>query len=189
MNGTRSTLPPQYAVWNSRLIRLGWLAGLLVTLLSSAAWADWTVKREQNQAGQLERCVLISDMLSVHDGYQDTQVYLMVSPDAIVVKTKAPLDDGFADIGLQVDKNDFIKMDNVVAERSALFASSYAKILEQFKKGSAPVKKGQKPPLSKVRVQLRFWPTWPATGTHDVEFGLADFSKAYADMVACTSGK
>ena len=68
----------------------------------------------------------------------------MVSPDTIVVKTKAPLDDSFADIGLQVDKNDFIKMDNVVEERSALFASSYAKILEQFKKGSAPVKKGRK---------------------------------------------
>lgn len=171
------------------MIALGCLAGLCVALLHGSVWAEWTVKREQKQAGQPERCVLVSDVLSVQDGYQQTQVYMMVSADAIVVKTKSPLDDSFGDIGLQVDKHDFIPLDKIVDERSALFASSYAKILEQITKGSAPVKKGQKPPLSKVRVQLRFWPTWPATGTHDVEFSLANFSKAYAEMVACTAGR
>ena len=169
----------------SRFSHLGCLVVLLITLLSHPAWAEWTVKREYNQMGNVARCVLVSDTLPVNDGYQETQAYILVSTDAIVVKTKTPLDDSFADIGLQVDKNDFITMDKVLEERSALFASSYTKILEQFKKELVPLKKGQKPQISKVRVQLRFWPTWPATGTHDVEFSLAGFSKAYMDMVAC----
>jgi hypothetical protein len=129
--------------------------------------------------------VLVSNTLPVQDGYQETQAYMVVSTDAIIVKTRVPLDDGFNDIGLQVDKNPFITMDRVLEERSALFASSYAKIIEQFKKGPAPARKGQSPPIPKVRVQLRFWPTWPVTGTHDVEFNLEGFSKAYAEMVAC----
>lgn len=171
--------------WRSTLLQIGCWVALLVALWHSAAWAEWTVKRLYNQVDNLERCVLESHSVPVSDGYQETQASIRVSADAILVKTKAPLDDGFADIGLQVGKNDFIKMDKIVEERSALFASSYTKILEQWKKGPAPVKKGQQSPIPTVKVQLRFWPTWPATGTHAVEFSLDGFSKAYTDMAAC----
>ena len=167
------------------LLQVGCWVALLVMLLDSAAWAAWTVKRLYNQMGNLDRCVLESNAASVRDGYQETQASMIISVDAIMVKTKAPLDDSFGDIGLQVEKNDFIKMDKIVEERSALFASSYTKILAQLKKEPAPVKKGQKPPIPTVKVQLRFWPTWPATGTHAVEFSLEGFSKAYAEMGAC----
>lgn len=160
--------------------------GLLLALLSQPAWAEWTVKRLYNPMGNVERCVVESHVVPVSDGYQETEVSLVVSANTIVIKSKAPLDDSFGDIGLQVAKNDFIKMDKVIDERSALFAASYAKILAQFKQGgAAPVKKGQPPQAPQVRIQLRFWPTWPATGTHDVEFDLEGFSKAYANMVAC----
>jgi hypothetical protein len=138
-----------------------------------------------NQLGNFERCVLESHTVPVSDGYQETQASLIVSADAILVKTKAPLDDSFGDIGLQVEKNDFIKIDKVVEESSALFTTSYKKILGQLQKEPVPVKKGQKPASATVKVKLRFWPTWPVTGTHAVEFSLEGFSKAYAEMVAC----
>ncbi len=66
-----------------------WLA-CLVTLLHSVAWAEWTVKRLYSQTGTLERCMLESNTAFVSDGYQETQVSMMVSADTITVKTKAP---------------------------------------------------------------------------------------------------
>jgi hypothetical protein len=167
------------------LLQTGCWGICLITLLHSSAWAEWTVKRVYNQIGNFERCVFESHTAPVSDGYQETQVTLIVNTDAILVKTKAPLDASFGDIGLQVEKNDFIKMDKVVEESSALFTTSSKKILGQLQKEPVPVKKGQKPASTTVKVQLRFWPTWPVTGTHAVEFSLEGFSKAYAEMVAC----
>jgi hypothetical protein len=51
--------------------------------------------------------------------------------------------------------------------------AQYPRLIEQFKQGG------------KIRAQLRFWPTWPVTGTHAVTFSLSGFSKAYAAMLAC----
>ena len=68
--------------------------------------------------------MLESNTAPVNDGYQETQASLIVSTDSILVKTKAPLDDSFGDIGLQIEKNDFIKMDQIVEEQSALFTTS-----------------------------------------------------------------
>ena len=147
------------ASWCRPWLQAGYWGTVLVTLLHSAAWAEWTVKRVYNQMGALERCVLESNTAPVNDGYQETQASLIVGSDSILVKTKAPLDDSFGDIGLQVDKYDFIKMDKIVEEQSALFTTNYTKILGQLKKELAPVKKGQKPPSATVKVQLRFWPT------------------------------
>jgi len=34
-------------------------------------------------------------------------------------------------------------------------------------------------------VQLRFWPTWPETGTHSVSFSLMGFTKAHGEAAKC----
>lgn len=106
------------------------------------------------------------------DGYQETPVYLLVTPDTVVAKTDAPLDESFADIAMQVDEEKFLPMDRVLERQSAMFTSDYDEIVAQFKKGKS------------VRVQLRFWPTWPATGTHSVTFSLIGFTKAYDEVVS-----
>jgi hypothetical protein len=33
-------------------------------------------------------------------------------------------------------------------------------------------------------VTLRFWPTWPETGTHAIEVSLIGFTKAWDEMQA-----
>jgi hypothetical protein len=83
------------------------------------------------------------------------------------------LDAGFSDIGMAVDQEEFIPMDKLGGEKTALFDSKYDRIVEQFKAGT------------RVRVQLRFWPTWPATGTHSTEFTLIGFTKAFGDLSGC----
>jgi hypothetical protein len=49
----------------------------------------------------------------------------------------------------------------------------YGMTMEQFKRGV------------KARVVLRFWPTWPATGTHAAVFSLIGFTREYARMEEC----
>lgn len=118
-------------------------------------------------------CTLHSPTQPVSDGYDGTQARLMIQPDAVLIVTQAPLDPSFTDIGLQVDERPFVHIDEVVERKTGRFASPYGRLIEQFKAGR------------RVRVQLRFWPTWPVTGTHSVRFSLIGFTKAYADMQAC----
>jgi hypothetical protein len=101
---------------------------------------------------------------------------LVVTPNAILVHTESPLDVSFSDIGLQVDKNAFFGLDSVYERKSARFSKAYQELVHQFKKGRT------------VRVDLRFWPTWPVTGTHAADFSLAGFTKAYDDMMRSCGG-
>jgi hypothetical protein len=139
----------------------------------SVACADWTLQRISNATGSEMHCHLQSDIRSVSDGYQETHVSILVQADAVLVKTAATLDASFSDIGMQIDKHAFLPMDDVYLNKIARFASHYDAIINQFRKGYT------------VSVQLRFWPTWPATGSHSVSFNLIGFSKAYAEMLTC----
>ena len=60
-----------------------------------------------------------------------------------------------------------------VADRKALFDSNYERVVAQFKAGT------------RVKVQLRFWPTWPATGTHATTLSLIGFTRAYGELAEC----
>ena len=156
--------------------RPGWAVFATIMALvfwGSVACADWTVQRISNATGSEMHCHLQSDTRSVSDGYQETSVSILVQADAVLVKTAAILDASFSDIGMQIDKHAFLPMDDVYLDKVARFASHYDAIINQFRKGYT------------LRVQLRFWPTWPATGTHSVSFNLIGFSKAYAEMLIC----
>lgn len=137
------------------------------------AWAGWTAAPDDPLGAS---CAIRSDTEQMSDGYRETPAYLLVTPDAVVARTDSPLDDSFADVGIQVDEEDFLPMDRVLERQSAMFTSGYDELVAQFKKGKI------------ARVQLRFWPTWPATGTHSASFSLIGFTKAYDEIVgACRS--
>jgi hypothetical protein len=155
----------------------GFIAAFAIVVLglfSEAASATWTVKRTMEGTTGQTGCSLQSEVMTVSDGYQDIQASIVVRQDAVLVHTGSPLDASFSDIGLQVDNEALIRMDDVSLRQTALFTSHYTELVEQFKRGL------------RVRAQLRFWPTWPVTGTHSATFSLIGFTKAYADMQACT---
>ena len=54
-----------------------------------------------------------------------------------------------------------------------LFAAQYQTLVDEFKRGR------------RVRVQLRFWSTWPKTGTHSATFSLIGFTRAHAGLADC----
>ena len=89
------------------------------------------------------------------------------------VSSPSVLDPGDGDIGLSVDDGSLVTADDVIDRRTAVFSTRYRELIEDFRRGL------------RVRVQLRFWPTWPKTGTHSVTFGLLGFTRAHARMPDC----
>jgi hypothetical protein len=151
---------------------------LLVLLVSVsaalvAAEETWSVRSEPPGPGASARCVLVSPRQDLHDGYQTTWAQILVDGTAVRVTSQSNLDSGDGDIGLVVDAGTFVPSDEVVDRRTAVFTSRYEAVVEQFRRGGA------------VRVQLRFWPEWPKTGTHSATFSLIGFTRAYGRLSEC----
>ena len=92
---------------------------------------------------------------------------------AAIADTPKVMTEGNWRIGLFVDEEPFIPMDRLAGTKSAQFDAKYGRLIELFKAGA------------RLRVQLRFWPEWPTTGTHSVSFSLIGFTKAYGELAAC----
>ena len=146
-------------------------SALLLCAKTHAIAAEWQVNKELSSNKEL--CTITSAKMPVDDGYQKVNAQIVVDSKTIVVKTESELDPGFSDIGMKVGNRDWIPMDKVGQKKQAVFESNYAKIIEQFIEGR------------EVTVTLRFWPTWPVTGTHSVSFSLIGFTKAHTEAVNC----
>jgi hypothetical protein len=134
--------------------------------------STWHVQRVTEGGGV--KCRIESEKATVNDGYQKVTVQIIVTAGNVVqIISESVYDGGSGDIGVQVDKNAFVKFDKLDGTKAAVFdaSSAGAALIPQFKAGL------------RARAQLRFWPTWPVTGTHDAEFSLIGFTKAYEEMV------
>ena len=146
---------------------------LSLTGTGVARAADWTVKTVARADGPGVRCVLESSRQSLPDGYQKTTAYISVAPRSVTVTSVSMLDGGFKDIGMVVDQGELMVMDRLEGDRTVVFDSHYDRVVEQFMAGL------------QARVQLRFWPTWPATGTHSTTVSLLGFTKGYEQLSGC----
>jgi hypothetical protein len=133
--------------------------------------STWHVQRVSE--GGTVKCRIESDKAPVNDGYQKVTAQLIVTADnAVQIVSLSTFDGGSGDIGIQVDKNAFVKFDKLLGDKTVGFdAAAAAALIPQFKAGL------------RARAQLRFWPTWPVTGTHDADISLIGFTKAYEEMV------
>ena len=158
--------------------RLGVHGVILATVLAllalgGPAAAEWSVKSVPRTDGPGTRCVLESDRQGLSDGYQNTTAQVIVDARSVAVTSASSLDAGGGDIGLVVDQQALVPMDRLSGPKTALFDSQHARLVELFKAGS------------RLRTQLRFWPEWPATGTHSATFSLVGFTKAYGELAGC----
>ena len=144
---------------------------LLLSAASHVMAAEWQV--DNISSGNKNLCIITSAKMPVDDGYQKVNAQIVVDSNTIIVKTESELDPAFSDIGMKIGNRDFIPVDKVKLQKQADFELHYAKIIQQFKEGR------------EVTVQLRFWPTWPVTGTHSVSFSLIGFTKAYDEAAKC----
>ena len=109
--------------------------------------ADWSML--QGTAGG-SGCAVETASITMHDGYQDTRIRLNINDQRLLVITESNIDNGFGDIGLQVEGSATIRAEAVADERNVLFTSNIPAIVEQLREGSS------------VSVPLRFWPSYPA---------------------------
>ncbi|HTS82337.1 MAG TPA: hypothetical protein VMH40_17160 [Myxococcaceae bacterium] len=148
-----------------------WIPALSLTLLGAAPAEKekdaWTLTKVQGGG-----CRLDSDKTSVSDGYQTTSVQVRVTATEVRVVSESTFDDGKGDLIVEVDKNEAVKADGLDGAKAVVFKTGASSLITQFKAGL------------KARVQLRFWPTWPETGTHSVVVSLIGFTKAWDDMQA-----
>lgn len=145
----------------------------LVALGGPVVAADWSMRTVPRTDGPGTRCVIESARQSLSDGYQTTTAYVTVDGGSVAVTSASNLDPGLSDIGLVVDQEALVPMDRLAGVKTALFDSKHARLAELFKAGL------------RLRVQLRFWPEWPATGTHSATFSLIGFTKAYGELAGC----
>jgi len=136
-----------------------------------ASAANWEVRPETR--GGKHTCDLVSAKQPVFDGYQQVRAQIILNERSVTVRSDSVLDPGFADIGMAVDRHAFVRVDRIQDRKRAVFEKQYAKIVQLFKDGR------------EARVQLRFWPTWPATGTHSVSFSLIGFTRAHGEAAKC----
>jgi hypothetical protein len=144
--------------------------GIMMVLMLTAVTvqAAWVV-RETATA-----CVLENDDITLHDGYQDTRVRLNINNERLLVVTASNIDSSFDDTALQVDGKAVIRADADEDEQNLRFDTHIISIIEQFRKGN------------RVRVYLRFWPTYPATQRYEADFSLVGFTRAWNDFTACS---
>lgn len=145
-------------------------AGSLLGLAGREAFAEWNLKKGGDQ--QMS-CWIETPVLKIDTGYNETDVQIQVDDSSIMIKSDAPLDTAFDDLGLKVDVKPLSGIERVEKERLVVFEEGYAGLVSDFKAGL------------KVEVILRFWPTWPTTGPHSAIFSLRGFTKAYEALSAC----
>ncbi|MCK5382306.1 MAG: hypothetical protein KAJ65_00995 [Gammaproteobacteria bacterium] len=143
--------------------------GIMMVFLLTAA----TVQAEWSVRDTATSCVLETEEITLHDGYQDTRVRLNINNERLLVVTGSNIDTGFDDTALQVDGQAVIPADAAEDEQNLRFDAHMPTIIEQFRKGN------------RVRVYLRFWPTYPATQRYEAAFSLAGFTRAWNDYSAC----
>ena len=144
------------------------LVSILLVAEPAPVSAEWTVKPSVGSG-----CVLESSPESLTDGYQTTIARIRVDGKMVSVSSPSVFDAGSKDIRIVVDEQEIVPMDRLADPRTAVFESRYAALVEQFKRGL------------RARVQLRFWPTWPTTGTHSATFSLIGFTRAYSHLGEC----
>jgi hypothetical protein len=89
------------------------------------------------------------------------------------VVSESTFDDSKKDLRVQVDRQEEVKADALDGAKAVVFKGAAAStLIAQFKAGL------------KANVTLRFWPTWPETGTHSVVVSLIGFTRAWDEMQA-----
>ena len=147
-----------------------WIPALSVGLLGAAPPEKdaWTLTKVQGGGCRLE-----ADKGSLSDGYQKTGAQIRVTATEVRVVSESTFDDTKGDLQIQVDKNEPVKFDGLDGPKAVIFKGpAAASLVTQFKAGL------------KANVTLRFWPTWPETGTHSVVVSLIGFTRAWDEMQA-----
>ena len=152
-------------------------AGLTVfaALAAFSAQAQWSVERLPAAEGKAPAvsCHMASAWQDMFDGYQTTQVRVVVDEARFELQSRAPFDNALSDVALQVDGAALLRAESLLSDRVATFALSRAQLVRQCIPGS------------RLRIHARFWPTWPQTAVQTTDISLIGFTRAFEAYSKC----
>ena len=131
---------------------------------------NWLLSRN---AESNMKCALSYRKVSMSDGQGGTQVVLRILKDRIIFKSEANIDNSYEQTGISIDNMKQLPIETLLNEFSISYEQQYKKIIKDMI--SAKI----------MTLSLGFWPTWPVTKTHSVNFSLDDFSSAQKALISC----
>jgi len=156
------------------ILAIGGIVAVHAGLPAPATAGDnWTAKNVYDPFTSQSRCVAESVHQPIHDGYQDTVIYLQVDAKHLTIVTESNIDPESPHNAIRVDENNAMKPDKIQREQTAFFERDAEHIVDQFRRGL------------KVVVTLKFWPTWPDKGAKEANFSLIGFTQAFAKLPNC----
>jgi len=146
---------------------------LSLSLLPMRFGKNWTLDRRPNPVTKTTECLLISDPVTIADGYDMTSVQLLLTTGMLYVKTGSNIDLSYPQSGMQIDNGPLWAFDSVIKETSVTLGAHYEEVVSRFGYGKT------------VTAHLGFWPTWPMTETREASFSLEGIESSIARLTEC----
>ena len=133
---------------------------------------NWVLNREPDSSG---RCALFYREQVMQDGQGETTVRLMISSNEMIFKTRSNIDLSYEQTGIRLDQQAQIPIEQVLNETDIRYAKNIQEVLRKMQTAEH------------LTLSLGFWPTWPVTRTHQLDFDISDFSLAFNKLKTCAT--
>ena len=135
---------------------------------------QWILDRRPNPVTQKTECILASEIVNISDGYDRTNVQVLLTLDSIYVDTDSNIDLSYPQTGIRVGASVLRAFDKLAGQSAAMVSGDDVSALYAHMTNS-----------SNMVVRLGFWPTWPVTETREASYTLEDFQTAVSALRAC----
>jgi hypothetical protein len=135
---------------------------------------QWVLDRRPNPVTKETQCILASEAVNIPDGYDRTNVKVLLTLDSIYVSTDSNIDLSYPQTGIRIGAGTLRPFDKLAGKTAAMVSGDDVSAL-YARMASSP----------DMVVRLGFWPTWPVTETREASYSLEDFQTAVMALRAC----
>jgi hypothetical protein len=146
---------------------------LSLSILPMRFGTIWTLDRRPNPVTKTTECLLLSDPVTIPDGYENTSVQLLLTTGMLYVQTGSNIDLSYPQSGVQIDDGPVWAFDSVIRETAVQLDTHYEEVVSRFRVGKT------------VTAHLGFWPTWPMTETRVASFSLKGMEDSISRLTEC----
>jgi len=136
---------------------------------------QWVLDRRLNPVTKEIQCMLASEVVNIPDGYDRTNVQVLLTLDSIYVSTDSNIDLSYPQSGIRIGASTLRPFDKLAGQTTAMVSGDDVSAL-YARMTSSP----------DMVVSLGFWPTWPVTETREASYSLEDFQTAVMALRACS---
>ncbi len=135
---------------------------------------QWILDYRPNPITKQTQCILASEVVNIPDGYDRTNVQVLLTLDSIYVNTDSNIDLSYPQTGIRIGAGALRPFDKLAGQTAAMVSGDDVSALYARMTNSPD-----------MVVRLGFWPTWPATETREASYTLEDFQTAVTALRAC----